>query len=95
MTPQRASGVRHRFPGDDIGFLRWREDNLGGYILNTSRYLGPSYLMLHRSGCPHLKNPNGQQWTKDYIKFCAHDRARLEAWASTIGDVRHCRTCIR
>ena len=54
-----------------------------------------SYLMLHRSGCPHLKSPNALHWTRDYIKFCAPDRASLEAWASTIGDLKHCRTCFR
>jgi hypothetical protein len=50
--------------------------------------------MLHRSGCPHFTR-SPLHWTKDYIKFCEPDRASLEDWASTLGDVRHCRTCFR
>ena len=83
-----------RFRDDDAGFLRWREDNAGGYFLNTERNPGPGYLMLHRSGCPHFTS-SPLHWTRDYIKFCSPDRASLEEWASTLGDIRHCRTCFR
>ena len=82
------------FRDDDAGFRRWREDNPDGFFLNTERNPGPGYLMLHRSGCPHFTR-SPLHWTKDYIKFCAPDRASLEDWASTLGDVRHCRTCFR
>ena len=34
-------------------------------------------------------------WTKDYIKLSAPDRASLEDWASTLGDVKYRRTCFR
>ncbi len=50
--------------------------------------------MLHRSGCPHFTS-SPLHWTRDYIKFCSPDRASLEEWASTLGDIRHCRTCLR
>ena len=50
--------------------------------------------MLHQSGCPHFTT-SPLHWTKDYIKFCSPDRASLEGWASTLGDVKHCRTCFR
>jgi hypothetical protein len=82
------------FRDDDAGFRRWREDNPGGFFLNTERNPGPGYLMLHRSGCPHFTH-SPLHWTKDYIKFCAPGQESLEEWASTLGDVRHCRTCFR
>jgi hypothetical protein len=82
------------FRDDDAGFRRWREDNPDGFFLNTERTPGPGYLMLHRSGCPHFTR-SPLHWTKDYIKFCAPGRVSLEGWASTLGDVKHCRTCFR
>jgi hypothetical protein len=82
------------FRDDDAGFRRWREDNPDGFFLNTERNPGPGYLMLHRSGCPHFTH-SPLHWTKDYIKFCASDQASLEDWASTLGEVKYCRTCFR
>ena len=82
------------FRDDDAGFRRWREDNPDGFFLNTERNPGPGYLMLHRSGCPHFTR-SPLHWTRDYIKFCAPAQASLEEWASTLGDVKHCRTCFR
>ena len=82
------------FRDDDDGFRRWREDNPDGFFLNTERNPGPGYLVLHRSGCPHFTR-SPLHWTKDYIKFCASDRASLEDWAGTLGDVKYCRTCFR
>lgn len=82
------------FRDDDAGFRRWREDNPDGFFLNTERNPGPGYLMLHRSGCPHFTR-SPLHWTKDYIKFCAPGRVSMEGWASTLGDVKHCRTCFR
>jgi TIR domain len=96
--PADASGALPapltRFRDDDAGFRRWREDNPDGYFLNTEHNPGPGYLMLHRSGCPHFTR-SPLHWTKDYIKFCAPDQASLEEWASTLGDLRYCRTCFR
>lgn len=84
------------FQDDDTGFLRWREANPGGYFLNTERKPRASYLILHRSGCPHFTG-SPLHWTRDYIKFCSPDRTDLETWAAdaTGGDVTHCRTCFR
>jgi len=84
------------FQDDDTGFLRWREANPGGYFLNTERKPRATYLMLHRSSCPHFTG-SPLHWTKDYIKFCSPDRTDLETWAAdaTGGDVTHCRTCFR
>jgi hypothetical protein len=62
--------------------------------LQVRTALGAVDLMLHRSGCPHFTR-SPLHWTKDYIKFCAPDQASLEEWASTLGDVKHCRTCFR
>ena len=46
------------------------------------------------TGCPHFTH-SPLHWTRDYIKFCAPAQASLEEWASTLGDVKHCRTCFR
>jgi hypothetical protein len=82
------------FRDDDAGFRRWREDNPDGFFLNTERNPGHGYLILHCSGCPHFTR-SPLHWTRDYIKFCAPAQASLEEWASTLGDVKHCRTCFR
>ena len=98
MAPRDAAAALPasvtRFRDDDEGFRHWRDDHPDGFFLNTERNPGPGYLMLHRSSCPHFTR-SPLHWTKDYIKFCSPDRASLEAWARTMGDVKYCRTCFR
>jgi hypothetical protein len=91
QRPQRISC----FKDDDDGFFAWLERNPDGYVINSERNPKPSYLVLHRPGCPHFKSSNSLHWTMDYIKFCSPDRKALEAWAAAAigGDVRPCRNC--
>jgi HB1, ASXL, restriction endonuclease HTH domain len=83
------------FRDDDGGFFAWLEGNPDGYFVNSERKPKPTYLVLHRSGCPHFTGGSALQWTKDYVKFCSPDRGDLEEWAiGTVGgEVTLCRTC--
>jgi len=93
--PQVPAAPIVRFQDDDVGFLAWLRDNPHGYFLNTERSLRGAYLVLHRSDCRHFTG-SPLNWTKEYIKLCAPDRASLEEWAATgSGDLKHCRTCLR
>jgi hypothetical protein len=83
------------FKDDDEGFFEWQESNPDGEFINTERKPNRNYLVLHRSGCPHFIGNDSLQWTRDYVKICAGDRAALEEWArDTVGgEITLCRTC--
>lgn len=87
-------GVIVPFKDDDSGFLAWITSNPDGYLLNTERNPKPSYLVLHRSGCPHFKG-DSPNWTKAYIKFCSQDIGELNDWAaSSVGEASSCPSCL-
>jgi hypothetical protein len=80
---------------DDDGFFAWQSANPAGLFINTYRNPSPSYLVLHKSGCPHFKGSPELQWTVDYVKLCSGNRSDLEQWArQTVGgDTTLCGTC--
>jgi hypothetical protein len=83
------------FQDDDRGFFVWLEINPDGYFINSERRPRPSYLVLHRPGCPHFTGNPALHWTKDYVKFCSLRRRDLESWATRDvgGQVTLCRAC--
>lgn len=90
----RPQGVE-LFKDDDAGFLEWLQDHPDGYFVNSDRNPKPTYLVLHRPGCPHYKGGGAVHLTKDYIKFCSPRRGELEEWAANTvgGEVTLCRSC--
>lgn len=88
-------GVIVPFKDDDSGFLAWITNNPDGYLLNTERNPKPSYLILHRSGCPHFKG-DSPNWTKAYIKFCSQEVGELNDWAASSvgGQASRCPSCL-
>lgn len=83
------------FKDDDDAFFEWQDAHPEGEFINTERKLNPNYLVLHKSGCPHFKGNESLQWTKDYVKAGATDRAALEQWARDVvgGEITLCGTC--
>lgn len=76
------------FENDDDGYRRWIVFNPSGYVVNTTRSMSTSYLILHRATCQHVSElrPGYQTWTcGSYIKVCALQRSALEKWARDLG----------
>lgn len=94
MVTAHADSMTH-FRDDDAGFFDWLAERPDGYFVNTERNPKASYLVLHRSSCPHFKGGSAVHWTKDYVKFCSRDRGELEEWAARTvgGEVTLCRSC--
>jgi len=83
------------FRDDDNGFSSWLDDHPDGYFINTQRIPSSTYLVLHRSSCPHFSRNPEVHWTKDYVKVCSAEHRYLEEWADSAlgGEVTLCRTC--
>ena len=86
------------FKDDETGYRNWYANNAGGYVLNATRNLSPSYLMLHSATCRTIigEPARGKHWTKDYIKVCAAERQAIDRWArakAVGGRLRPCRWC--
>ncbi len=83
------------FRDDDQGFFDWLDEHPDGFFVNTDRTPKPDYLVLHRPSCSHIDRNPSMNWTTDYVKLCATDRADLEEWAASVvgGEVTLCRTC--
>jgi len=91
----REGAVAH---GD---FQRWRARHFeDGYFLNVK---SPSYVMLHRSACPHLE---GTDWLRPEQGFgsltkskkvCSTHPQELEHWASenATATLSRCKDCER
>jgi HB1, ASXL, restriction endonuclease HTH domain len=94
LVSSRPPGIE-LFRDDDDGFLGWLQDNPDGYFLNSERNPKPTYLVLHRPGCPHFTGNSALHWTKDYIKFSSRGRGELEVWAANAigGEPTLCRSC--
>ncbi len=74
------------FVDDELGYKRWIAAHPGGYVVNTYRTPGPTYLKLHRATCRTISGSpaRGIRWTSGgYAKVCADDRAELDRWART------------
>jgi hypothetical protein len=83
------------FRDDDGAFFDWLEENPEGYFINTERNPSPTFLVLHRSQCPHFKGGGDVHWTKNTVKVCSDAQAALEEWAANTvgGEVTLCRSC--
>ena len=78
------------FVNDDQGYLEWINQNPSGYVLNTTQYKAPTYMILHRAACRHISErkrsaPPGAFTERAFVKICAADVARLRVWASNHG----------
>ena len=82
-------------------FQRWRARHWGdGYFLN---YKGQSYVMLHRSPCPHLEDEDWLRPEQGFgsltrsKKVCSTNHAELERWAgeNAKAALKRCKDCER
>ncbi len=82
-------GFRHQ-PAE---FVRWREENPGGYVVNVR---SRSHGMLHRAPCMHLTfDPGAEVDLTAKPKLVSTDRRGLEAWAREAGlTLSGCQTCL-
>lgn len=73
------------FKRDERGYLEWLDANPHGYVINTTRSMSPSYMVLHRATCPTISQYNqmcreGGFTERDYIKVCALTHEELRDW---------------
>jgi hypothetical protein len=90
-APDAASVAREAKVTDDIEvfrdaeaeYLAWIARHPAGWIVNCTRSLSPSYLILHRADCWTIgpRGP-GSYTTRDYVKVCSLDRSALDTWAA-------------
>jgi len=88
------------FLDDDDGYLRWLEAHPDGYVVNSDRKPGASYVVLHRVECRSI-NPavlaGGAEktWTIAYRKTCADGVGSLRQWVNDqVGDdAKACGRC--
>lgn len=72
------------FRDDDAGYQRWLESHRSGYVLNTLRRPGASYLKVHRASCQSISElQSGRRgWTTgEYAKVCGDEISVLDNWA--------------
>jgi 5-methylcytosine-specific restriction protein A len=90
------------FRSGDKPYLAWMQEHPDGYVLNTRAEAGSRYLMLHRSGCPHIATyarsyAEDSFTAHDYVKVCAATTDDLAAWASanrpSDAALACCKTC--
>lgn len=89
------AGVK-RFVNDDDAYLKWIEGNPQGFVVNSYKKPTPSYLLLHRATCPHIRTETNTNWTTTgYIKTCSRSVATLASWAEKEigGNLEPCKIC--
>jgi hypothetical protein len=103
-APDAASAAREAKVTDDIEvfrdaeaeYLAWIARHPAGWVVNCTRSLIPSYLILHRADCWTIGPQGaGNYTTRDYVKVCSLDRSALDSWAegSVGGEVALCGFC--
>jgi hypothetical protein len=80
----------HVYRNDDVGYFRWLMIHPRGYVLNTTRALAPSYMVLHRPDCGLIQTHTamarpGGFTGRGYVKVCADTEQELRAWVSSHG----------
>ncbi|MEX2306674.1 MAG: hypothetical protein WD738_03735 [Pirellulales bacterium] len=86
------------FIEEDDAYLRWIDENPGGFVVNSLRQPTAAYLKLHRATCVHISTDQRSNWTApDYIKICSTNRDQLNAWAlhEVGGKLQPCGFCSR
>ncbi len=78
------------FINDESGYFDWLNNNQEGFVINTPRTKSPSYMMVHRGTCRHIKGyatnyREGAFTERDYIKICANTLDELIKWAKENG----------
>ena len=85
-----------QFVNDDDGYLRWLRENPDGFVVNSNRVPGGSYLILHRASCKWINTPSRTNWTTTgYIKTCSNNLTALREWAEREvgGSLKPCQSC--
>ena len=80
------------FDHDDEGYVAWLKNNPTGYVLNCRQKA--QYHTLHRAMCKYVNSTKpsyGAEWTSEYKKICATDRASIEKHIQR--KPKYCRTC--
>jgi hypothetical protein len=78
------------FIDNDVGFFNWMRQNPNGFFINAQRNIKPKDMVLHRSGCQHIRYTKGaprsvNEFTKAYRKICALSIEALRDWAKNHG----------
>lgn len=73
------------FNDDDDGYQRWLADHPNGYVVNTSRTISPTYMVLHRATCRSIseykpQHAPGAFTERDFVKACADTVVDLRRW---------------
>jgi hypothetical protein len=75
------------FDSGDKPFMEWLSANPHGFVMNTNKSVGTSYVRFHRAACRHISRVEIAQanayTTSTYIKVCAGNLSDLIEWAST------------
>jgi hypothetical protein len=95
-----STAPSYLLPKNDREYRAWLSAHAGGFVLNVRETFSPSYMVLHRAGCPHISthsNP-GAFTERAYRKVCAETPAPLASWARQHGRAdgsfsHRCRTC--
>jgi hypothetical protein len=82
----------------DAQYLQWLHDYPTGFVLNTRRWIDPTYMVLHKSACRSIGRPTAQMGSspftgRSYIKVCSLDAEALLAWMKQHGGTGFTRRC--
>lgn len=78
------------FDKNDLSYQTWLKANSDGYVLNSRRAIDPSYFVLHRASCPHIRRytsvaKDGAFTERGYIKICSSNLSSLRLWVKNHG----------
>jgi hypothetical protein len=78
------------FSDNDQEYFRWIHSNKLGYVVNTTRSLDPTYMVLHRADCHTISEYSGKATyggftEREFIKVCANDVEALREWVKQNG----------
>lgn len=86
---KQLAGHAVEFIGNDEAYLRWLDENPGGYVVNTHRSVNPNYMVLHKATCEMIKStqgiPPGGYTERGYIKICSSVIEDLQSWVGQHG----------
>jgi serine/threonine protein kinase len=86
---KQHAGHAVEFISDDEAYLRWLDENPGGYVVNTHRSVNPNYMVLHKATCGMIKStqgiPPGGYTERNYIKICSPVIEGLQTWVGQHG----------
>jgi hypothetical protein len=91
---EKEKTLMQQFQDDDAGYFAWLTAHPKGFVVNCYRHPTPSYLVLHRTTCSHIRRNRSTLTGSDYRKVCSEVEQNLHDWATTLGgSLIRCRSC--